>query len=68
MKTLRKTLLAAMCVGALAGLSVPLTAAAQATIYFNVAPPQPRYEVVPAPRRGYVWAPGYWNARGNRHV
>ena len=21
----------------------------------------PRYEVVPASRRGYVWTPGYWN-------
>ncbi|WP_338034310.1 hypothetical protein [Komagataeibacter melaceti] len=23
-------------------------------------PPPPRYEVVPRPRRGYVWAPGRW--------
>ena len=21
-----------------------------------------------APRRGYVWVPGYWNWRGQRHV
>ena len=24
--------------------------------------------VVPAPRRGYVWAPGYWDWRGSRHI
>ena len=23
-------------------------------------PPPPRYEVVPAPRRGMVWVPGHW--------
>lgn len=33
----------------------------------RVGPPAPRVEVVPAPRRGYVWAPGYWNWRGHRH-
>ena len=31
------------------------------------APPAPRYEVVPAPRVGYVWAPGYWDYRHNRY-
>jgi WXXGXW repeat (2 copies) len=32
------------------------------------APPPARYEAVPAPRRGYEWAPGYWNWNGNRHA
>lgn len=27
-----------------------------------------RAEVVPAPRREYVWAPGYWNWEGRHHV
>jgi hypothetical protein len=31
-------------------------------------PPEMRVEAVPAPRHGYVWAPGYWNYRGNQHV
>ena len=31
-------------------------------------PPPPRVVVVPAPRPGYVWAPGYWNWQGRRHV
>jgi hypothetical protein len=36
--------------------------------YITVAPPPPRYERVPPPRSGYVWAPGYWDWRGNRHI
>jgi hypothetical protein len=35
--------------------------------YVAVAPPPPRYERVPHPRPGYVWSPGYWDWRGNRH-
>ncbi|MES2535235.1 MAG: YXWGXW repeat-containing protein [Pseudomonadota bacterium] len=48
---------------------LPLHATAQikVNIFVNEAPPAPRYEVVPAPRRGYVWAPGYWNWNGQRH-
>jgi len=32
------------------------------------APPPLRAEVVPAPRHGWVWAPGYWSWQGHRHV
>ena len=65
--TFRKWLLAALCVGSLGSISVT-TASADVGIYFNMAPPPVRYEVVPAPRHGYTWSPGYWNARGQRHV
>ncbi|MEO7108398.1 MAG: YXWGXW repeat-containing protein [Rhodoferax sp.] len=68
MMKLRKTLLAAICIGSLAGITVPLTANADVGVYFNTAPPAPRYEVVPAPRRGYVWVSGFWDLRGHRHV
>ena len=34
----------------------------------DVAPPPAQVEVVPAPRAGFVWAPGYWNWEGGRHV
>ncbi len=64
----RKSLIVAMCVASLGGISAPLTASAEVAIYFNSAPPAARYEVVPAPRNGYVWAPGYWNAKNNKHV
>ena len=62
----KKAILAAsaavLTLGAL--VSVP----AQAQVYVQVAPPPPRVEVVPAPRRGMVWAPGHWEWRNNRHT
>jgi hypothetical protein len=48
--------------------SAAMPAAAQITINIGVAPPAPRYEVVPAPRSGYAWAPGYWRWENERHV
>lgn len=33
-----------------------------------VAPPPLRFEAVPAPRVGFVWAPGYWNWSGGRYI
>lgn len=41
--------------------------AAPVNIAVRVGPPPPRVEVIPAPRAGYVWTPGYWDWRGNRH-
>ena len=38
------------------------------SIVVGNAPPPPRFESVPQARRGYVWAPGYWNWDGRRHV
>lgn len=35
--------------------------------YVRVAPPPPRHERMPHPRRGYVWAPGHWEWHGQRH-
>jgi WXXGXW repeat (2 copies) len=61
-----------LCVSALAlsaGFMVPMSQA-QAQGYVNVQigqPPPPRREMVPAPRRGYQWAPGYWRWNGRRH-
>lgn len=49
---------------------IPTQAVAQVnlSIVIGNAPPPVRYEVVPAPRRGYEWAPGYWNLDRGRHV
>jgi hypothetical protein len=49
-------------------LATPITSVAAVDIQLNFGPPSVRYEVVPAPRRGYVWAPGYWDWRGHHHV
>lgn len=46
----------------------PLPSVAAVDLYVNIGPPPERYEPVPAPRAGYVWAPGYWDWRDNRHV
>jgi len=60
-----KTLLCAAVLAAVLGsTSVP----AQAAPYATVAPPPPREEVAPAPRRGWHWVPGYWNWNGRRYV
>jgi hypothetical protein len=32
------------------------------------APPAPRHEPMPVARRGFEWAPGFWNWNGRRHV
>jgi len=43
-------------------------AAAQVSITFGAPPPPPIYEVVPAPRAGYVWAPGHYVLVNDRYV
>jgi WXXGXW repeat (2 copies) len=40
----------------------------RAFVEVAVRPPAPRIVVVPAPRRGYVWAPGFWRWNGRSHV
>ena len=59
---------ALMAAGLLGGAALPLPSIAAVEVYVNTAPPPPRHERVPDARRGYVWAPGYWNWQGNRHV
>ena len=61
----RKLMLGALAVSSIA--LAPLPAAAEVSVYLDVAPPAPRYEVVPPHRAGYVWQPGFWEWRGDRH-
>jgi hypothetical protein len=63
-KLILSTALAATMGGA---AFVPLQAMAD-TIIVRMAPPAPRHEVVPPPRHGYAWVPGYWNWNGHRYV
>ena len=46
----------------------PQFALARADINVTIAPPPLREEVVPAPRHGYVWAPGYWAWDHNKYA
>jgi len=61
----RKVLFAAMVASTLSAF--PLVASAERVV-IETAPPPAREEVVPAPRHGYVWAPGYWEWRHGHHV
>jgi hypothetical protein len=63
---LKNTLLATLVVASLGAVGLPQASAADFVV--RVAPPAPRVEALPAPRRGYVWVPGYWDYRGHRHV
>ena len=63
---MKKLILGSLVAATLAASAMP--AAARTDIVVNVAPPPVRYEVVPAPRVGYVWVPGYWEWRRHRHV
>lgn len=56
--------------GGLAALSLGglFAAMAQAQVIVQVAPPPPRAERVPRPRRGMVWVPGHWDWNGRRYV
>ena len=62
----RKLIVSAIVASTFAALAPSANAAVD--VYVNVPPPVLRYEAVPSPRAGYVWGPGYWNWRNNRHV
>lgn len=67
---MKRILLTAAALLFSAAAHVPAQAHAEVgfSITIGNAPPPPRYEVVPSPRRGLEWAPGYWNWNGRRHV
>ncbi len=49
------------------GLTAPAFAAIGVDIQIAPPPPPPNI-VIPAPRVGFVWAPGYWRWDGHQHV
>lgn len=64
-----QSFIATLCVAAAtAGSLLPGVSAAGVSVDIDIAPPAPRVELVPPPRVGYVWAPGYWAWRGGAHV
>ncbi len=74
-KTLWLSAAAALgCAGTLTALpaaayaSVDVRIGVPAPQVYVAPPPAPRYEVRPAPRRGYVWVPGHWEGRRNGPV
>src|SRR6188768_3056065 len=66
---MKKVLVSALfAVGTIGALVTPMSSVAQVEIQLNYGPPTPRYEVIPAPRAGYVWSGGHWQWRTNQHV
>ena len=65
---MRKMILTTLVASAILASAASKPVLADTDVYLNFGPPAVRYESVPAPRTGYVWAPGYWNYNGHRHV
>jgi WXXGXW repeat (2 copies) len=69
MKMLIKKVVSALFVAGMIGAAAtPLPSMADADFNLNFGPPAAQVEVVPGPRQGYVWSPGYYNYENNRHV
>jgi len=65
---MRKLLIGCFAAAALAAAALPAEARTYVDFQLNVAPPVAPYELVPAPRPGFVWAPGYYDWRYNRYI
>src|SRR5262245_61281110 len=70
---MRRFVLASIAAASLAGAATVVSAVmtpadAQVTVTFGSPPPPLRYEAVPAPRGGYVWAPGHWRLVRDQYV
>jgi hypothetical protein len=64
---MKKLILGSFVAAALAGASAPALARTSVDFHVGFAPPVAPYELVPAPRPGFVWIPGYWDWRVHRH-
>jgi hypothetical protein len=68
MKPIARTAALLLTLSALWLTAAPANARVDVSIGINVPPPAPRVEVLPPPRVGFVWAPGYWRWHHDRHV
>ena len=65
--TVRNLILGSMLTAA--AVALPAGAQARAVeLEVDVAPPAARVEVAPAPRPGFVYAPGYWQYDGKQYT
>jgi WXXGXW repeat (2 copies) len=65
MKPITKALMVTLYLGA--GAFGPAAVLAGSGSEADAAPPPARDERPPAPRDGYVWAPGYWDWSGHAY-
>ncbi len=61
---IRKVIVAALFAASIGAAAT----SASAVIYVRVAPPEPRVEVIPEPRRNRTWVAGHWEWRNRGHV
>jgi len=64
---MRKLIVGSLVAAALGAVALPALARSNVELYVNVAPPPVYYEAVPGPRVGWVWVPGFWDWRYDRH-
>jgi hypothetical protein len=65
---LRASVLSLAALSGLLACMAAVPVSARTYVDIEVRPPEPRVVEVPAPRHGYVWAPGYWQWNGHKHV
>lgn len=65
--TNRKLILGSLIAALIGSTALPSIARPSVEFFVDVAPPSLRYEVARAPRVGWVWVPGYWDWRHQRH-
>jgi hypothetical protein len=64
MNAISRAMLIALCLSA---GEIGTSSMASAGDGADAAPPPAREERAPAPREGYVWAPGYWDWNGRAY-
>jgi hypothetical protein len=64
---MRKLIVGSIAAALMGLAAIPAAARSNVELFVDVAPPPVRYEVVPAPRVGWVWAPGFWEWRHGHH-
>ena len=64
---MRKLIIGSLVAASLGAVALPAAARTNVDFFVNIAPPPVYREVVPAPRVGYVWVPGYWDWRRGRY-
>jgi len=63
-----KSTLLGLCFATSIAAMPAASARVDVVVQVGVPPPAPIVEVVPAPRSGYVWVPGYYAWHGDRHI
>lgn len=64
---MRKLIVGSLVAVALGSVAIPAAARANVDFFVSVGPPPVYHEVLPAPRAGFVWVPGYWDGRRGRY-